>query len=629
MKISGCLMVKNEEKNIKRCIDSFKKVVHEIIVVDTGSTDKTVEVAKQCGAKVYHYEWNNDFAAARNVAIEKATGDWIIYLDADEFFYGNTGSNIPNLLSQAAKNVNSLLCQIVNIDNSDEKEKSTAHVIRIFRNNKKIRYNYKIHEIVLNDGKIMTSAVVSPEILRIYHTGYSAEIVVSKFERNLKLLLEEEKEGDFRETTYFYIGDCYFGLKRYNLAIEYMQKYIETGHRNTGSNMKPYSIIIESMIALGCEYKEIVEVIDLAIEKFPIHPLLYKHKATLENINNNFEEALNYFKKTLELQETYNDVETNFIEGSLFNIHYNMGCLYEYKNDYLNAIECYIKSLKEQYDYAPSFDKLIRIIRNENPEEIIILLKSIFDENDEAQMRFLVNSLSRLKLGKVLLYYTNIWHKRFNKEDNNLIFSFLSNGNYEEAYKYFHKCYFEDWGYSWGMFSVISALLSKNQENINQIKEYVKPAFRRFILIYEGEENLLFLEEDKNDYLKILKEFILLCIDKQVINIINFKNKFDINISDALGNICMDYGKYKLAIENYMECLNYKHVYNEGYMYNKIAIAYYKLYDFEKSLEYIEKSLESGNKDNALFNYLQWICEQCNSKALSLKAIKITEDYIS
>ena len=86
MKISACVITKNEEKNIARCINSYKDIVDEIILVDTGSTDNTVEIAKSLGAKIYYYEWQNDFSAAKNYALSMAKGDWIIFLDADEFF---------------------------------------------------------------------------------------------------------------------------------------------------------------------------------------------------------------------------------------------------------------------------------------------------------------------------------------------------------------------------------------------------------------------------------------------------------------------------------------------------------------------------------------------------------------
>ena len=73
--LSLCMITKNEEKNISRCLDSIKDIVDEIIIVDTGSTDKTIEIAKSYGANIYHYKWNNDFSKARNVSLQKATKD--------------------------------------------------------------------------------------------------------------------------------------------------------------------------------------------------------------------------------------------------------------------------------------------------------------------------------------------------------------------------------------------------------------------------------------------------------------------------------------------------------------------------------------------------------------------------
>ena len=84
--ISQCMIVKNEEKDIKRALAWGKGVVSEQIVVDTGSTDRTVEIAKSMGAKVYRFSWINNFSAAKNYAISKAEHEWIAFLDADEYF---------------------------------------------------------------------------------------------------------------------------------------------------------------------------------------------------------------------------------------------------------------------------------------------------------------------------------------------------------------------------------------------------------------------------------------------------------------------------------------------------------------------------------------------------------------
>src|SRR4030066_756382 len=82
--ISACMIVKNEEKFLAQCLKSIKDAVDEIIIVDTGSTDNTVEIAQSFGAKVYHHPWRNSFSEARNHSLSYATCDWILQIDADE-----------------------------------------------------------------------------------------------------------------------------------------------------------------------------------------------------------------------------------------------------------------------------------------------------------------------------------------------------------------------------------------------------------------------------------------------------------------------------------------------------------------------------------------------------------------
>ena len=85
MKISACVIVKNEEKNIGQWLNNMRQIADEIVVVDTGSTDNTINILENAGITPYHFTWCNDFAAAKNYAIQQATGDWIVFLDADEY----------------------------------------------------------------------------------------------------------------------------------------------------------------------------------------------------------------------------------------------------------------------------------------------------------------------------------------------------------------------------------------------------------------------------------------------------------------------------------------------------------------------------------------------------------------
>ena len=85
VRLSQCMIVKNEEKNIEKALSWAKGYAFEQIVVDTGSTDRTIEIAERMGAKVFHFKWIDDFSAAKNYALDQASGDWIAFLDADEY----------------------------------------------------------------------------------------------------------------------------------------------------------------------------------------------------------------------------------------------------------------------------------------------------------------------------------------------------------------------------------------------------------------------------------------------------------------------------------------------------------------------------------------------------------------
>ena len=100
IRLSQCMIVKNEEKNIERALSWGKSFMWEQIVVDTGSTDRTVEIARRLGAKVYHFEWIDDFAAAKNYAVSQAQGDWIVFLDADEYFLEEDAKRLVPLLEK-------------------------------------------------------------------------------------------------------------------------------------------------------------------------------------------------------------------------------------------------------------------------------------------------------------------------------------------------------------------------------------------------------------------------------------------------------------------------------------------------------------------------------------------------
>lgn len=178
MMVSLCLITKNEEHRILACIHSVKQLVNEIIVVDTGSSDDTVLLAEKAGARVFHIAWPEDFARARNVGLEKATGNWILVLDADEVMAPHHAEEFYRLLEDAE--VEGYFLNIRNFLGSGG-EFTTDKVVRLFRNKPSYRFAGAIHEqvapsiLAANDGKGLITAPVW-----LHHYGYLARELAEK-----------------------------------------------------------------------------------------------------------------------------------------------------------------------------------------------------------------------------------------------------------------------------------------------------------------------------------------------------------------------------------------------------------------------------------------------------------------
>ena len=199
MKVSACLITKNEAENILRCLESLREIADEVIVVDTGSKDNTKELALNHGAKVYHFQWDNNFSNARNFALDQINSDWVIFLDADEYFEVKTQNILIKALKRIDKNkeFDAVLCKMINTDGFKGKIISENPTVRIFRGNCGIRYQGAVHELPLKRGKSLSIISLKDIPLVIYHTGYSSASMLEKTKRNLKILENEvEKKNN-------------------------------------------------------------------------------------------------------------------------------------------------------------------------------------------------------------------------------------------------------------------------------------------------------------------------------------------------------------------------------------------------------------------------------------------------
>lgn len=214
------MIVKNEEKYLRDCFVSVKDVVDEIILVDTGSTDNTIKIAEEFGAKIFSFAWINDFSAARNFALGKSTGDWILYLDADERLDQHSIAELKKYLDS-----NSSLacyCTVKSYDSEGSRDNSLRYP-RFFANSPEIKFTGKVHEQIEPSLLQNKYQLVNSNIL-IHHFGYniSKEEKNKKAKRNLELLLEEYGLNKSAYTA-FQIAQSYNVLDENENAYKYFK----------------------------------------------------------------------------------------------------------------------------------------------------------------------------------------------------------------------------------------------------------------------------------------------------------------------------------------------------------------------------------------------------------------------
>ena len=187
-RLSVCLIVRNEEQFLDRCLESVRGLAHQIVVVDTGSIDATCEIARRHQAEVHSFAWCDDFSAARNAALEQATGDWVLFLDADEEVLTTDREKLQQLLTRPT----AIGYRLPIIDQGREEE-GVNYVPRLYRNAPGLFYVGRIHEQVFSSLEVRRGEWGLENVLgdaTLLHHGYTKEILASrdKIARNLRLL---------------------------------------------------------------------------------------------------------------------------------------------------------------------------------------------------------------------------------------------------------------------------------------------------------------------------------------------------------------------------------------------------------------------------------------------------------
>ena len=406
--ISACVIVKNEAKNLPTWLSAVREFADELVVVDTGSEDDTKAIAQAGGARVFDFPWINDFSAAKNFAIEHATGSWIAFPDADEYFDEDSCQKVRPLLEELDKHheIKGVNCPRYDID-VDAGGKLLAVVVelRLFRNTKELRYQGTIHEKV--SGLTEENTYLARD-LKLMHTGYSGHIQKAKAKRNLQLLEARQSEGE-NPLDWHYFMDCYYALLDYPKTIEYAQKIVSLNTLPDRDRKDAWENWASSCLKSDMPVAEVLTVLDKGLAEFPMFNRLLGMKGLCLYAAGEYEASERVLRAVLEMEE---QVQSQRGEGGvrdsagrlLPHIHARLGDCAYLKKKVDEALVEYAEALKLdcfQSETVQNFQYLLEW-KGVDAVDQIELLNSLFQGREAVS--FLAQVLGA-ESSKVGLYY--------------------------------------------------------------------------------------------------------------------------------------------------------------------------------------------------------------------------------
>jgi len=297
--LSVCIIAKNEEKNLLRCLESIKGIADEVIVVDTGSIDNTIKIAKEYNAIVVEFPWKKNFSSARNKALEMASKDWVLCIDCDEALDSSQVYSIKKKINNS-KNLGFKL-KLINI--IDNKLYEGNYILRIIKNNSGFYYSGKINEKLMNsiykDSYI--NKIINLEYL-LYNFGfdYNRKNLTERCNRNIDIYLSYNSE-EIDYLYYYHIANEYYLSKKFNTATNY---YLKALNSNDNYYVNSYiSFLLVKTYYEMKKYKKAVLVGESLCIKFNLIREIYFYLSKCYELLEELDISKEYFKTYLSSAE--------------------------------------------------------------------------------------------------------------------------------------------------------------------------------------------------------------------------------------------------------------------------------------------------------------------------------------
>lgn len=413
VRLSQCMIVKNEGKNIERALTWAKGLVEEQIIVDTGSDDDTVAIAERLGAKVLHYPWNSDFSAAKNFALEQAAGNWIAFLDADEYFTPEDGRKLLNLLNKIEDTYNTnnkphaIRCTGVNLDGQG-RPFSTCVLDRIFRNIPSLRYHNRVHEeLALPKGRDMLWYDARDQ-LSILHTGYTEDAIGDKARRNIAILETELEEKPEECSLLFYLGDSLVSAGELERACQVFEKLVGMTAPNAESGIyieMACSQLLRLMAHLNVEdIQKALTAYEKGVRIAPDNPDIEYWFGCYNTLRGRWDESLRHLTGALEKLENYRGERVLYLPGELGKAYRLMAQANRGMGDLAAEVRNLVLSLRADRYQDAVLAELLRILGQEESGDllgVLSFLEQLYHLEDEGDRLFIMKCAKYCGLEKL------------------------------------------------------------------------------------------------------------------------------------------------------------------------------------------------------------------------------------
>ncbi len=352
------MIVRNEQDNLARCLNSVKAIVDEMIIVDTGSKDDTVKIAESFGAKVYSFPWKDDFSEARNYSLKYASSDWILLMDADDELDASSHR------------------QILELTGKDEAEayffKTVSYIgekpgldtlnnlnLRLVRNGRGYFFSNPIHEqIYSNILRLNPSAKIVNLDIKIFHYGYLEKNIKGqdKRKRNISILEKELKLNPGYGFALFNLGNEYFASGSYLMAIENYEQAYSKFDPLQGYSSKLILKMVNCYMNIG-RHDSALRLVEEGLGYYPEFTELEYFRALIFFNQFKYTLAIKHFEKCTAMGES--PLHLNMVEGAgTYRADYLLGEIHFRLEDYKSSINYYEASISACRDFTPSLVKL-------------------------------------------------------------------------------------------------------------------------------------------------------------------------------------------------------------------------------------------------------------------------------